>query len=134
MGSVSLKKPYFSSKREGAPVFISNCSSYCQDHISAETQANFNLAHLFFVLTKCYFEKYQPSSDQYVINPNKEFPCESKSVSFCFRKPKIESSVNIAKKDNRHPLSVLSKADKLPILFFICFLKVANFTKLYLPK
>ena len=27
VGSVRLKKPYFSSKREGAPVFISNCSS-----------------------------------------------------------------------------------------------------------
>ena len=84
VGSVSLKNPYFSSKREGAPVFISNCSSYCKDRISAEMQTNFNLAHLFFALTKCYFEKYQPSSDQYVINPNKEFRAKRKASAFVF--------------------------------------------------
>ena len=32
MGSVSLKKSYFSSKREVAPVFISSFSSKCRDH------------------------------------------------------------------------------------------------------
>ena len=57
VGSVRLKKPYFSSKRESALVFISNCSSYCKDHISAETQANFNLAHVFFCPHKMLFWK-----------------------------------------------------------------------------
>ena len=48
VGSFSLKKPYFSSKREGALVFISDWSPCCKDHISEETHANFNLATLFF--------------------------------------------------------------------------------------
>ena len=55
VGSVRLKKPYFSSKHEGALVFISNCSSYCKDHTSEETQANFNLATLFFCPQKMLF-------------------------------------------------------------------------------
>ena len=48
VGSVSLKNRYFSSKREGALVFVSNCSSFCKDYISEETHANFNLAHPCF--------------------------------------------------------------------------------------
>ena len=47
VGSVRLKKPYFSSKHEGVLVFISNCSYFCRDHISVETHANFNLAPHF---------------------------------------------------------------------------------------
>ena len=48
VGSVTLKKAYFSSKREGALFFISDWSPCCKDHISEETHANFNLATSLF--------------------------------------------------------------------------------------
>jgi hypothetical protein len=117
VGSVRLKKDYFSSKHEGALVFIPNDSPWCKDHISVETQANFNLATLFFVLKKCYFEKYKSSHLSIKSGVGLYWPTTSVI--------RTKNSVQIEKRkhseNNRHPLSILTKADKETQVYWYCF-------------
>ena len=104
MGSVSVKKPYFSSKREGVLVFIPNGSPWCGDYISVETQASFNLAPHFFPLClythKCFLKKYKLTTS---VKQNKEFRANWNALT---------------KKNTRHLLISLNKADKTPASIF----------------